>query len=236
MPGLVLLPGMDGTGELFAPFVEVLPPEIEVTVVRYADRPASYADHEAVVRRELPKDRPFVIVGESFSGPVAVSLAANGAANLRGLILCASFLTCPNRLLRALRPLTVLASPKLVPGFIAHHALLGRFATPPLREAHARALSHVSTRTLTGRLRAMSDVDVRDELRRCDLPALYLRATQDRVVSSRYGDEFMATAPRGLLVEIDAPHFLLQTRPREAAREILAFLADIERNPTNNIL
>jgi pimeloyl-ACP methyl ester carboxylesterase len=138
--------------------------------------------------------------------------------------------------LRALRPLAVLASPKLVPGFVAHHALLGRFATPPLREAHARALRHVSSHTLTARLRAMADVDVRDALRRCDLPALYLRATQDRVVAARYGDEFMATAVRGRLAEIDAPHFLLQARPREAAREIRAFLAEIERSPANNVL
>jgi pimeloyl-ACP methyl ester carboxylesterase len=224
-PGLVLLPGMDGTGELFAPLLEILPADIETTVVRYPDRPLTYAEHEACARRELPKDRPFVILGESFSGPIAVSIAANGPSNLRGLILCASFLTCPHRWLRLLRPLTVFASPKLVPAFIAHHSLLGRFATPALREAHARALGYVSSRTLTSRLRNMVDIDVREALRNCHQPSLYLRATEDRVVDAGYGDEFLATAPRGRLAGIEAPHFLLQCRPREAAREILAFLA-----------
>lgn len=222
--GLVLLPGMDGTGELFGPLLETLPRELQTTVIRYPDRPMSYADHAAFARRELPKDEPFVILGESFSGPVAVSIAASGKSNLRGLILCASFLTCPKILLRALRPLTRFASPKLVPGFIAHHSLLGRFATPELRDAHARALGHVSSPTLTARLRAMADVDVREALRGCDLPSLYLRATEDRVVAARFGDEFSATARRGRLAEIQAPHFLLQARPTEAAREIVGFI------------
>jgi pimeloyl-ACP methyl ester carboxylesterase len=227
MHSLVLLPGMDGTGELFAPLLEVLPPAIAVTVIRYPDRRLSYAEHEAIVRRELPRDEPFVILGESFSGPVAVSIAASGKSNLRGLILCASFLTCPNILLRALRPLTRFASPKLLPGFIAHHSLLGRFATPELQDAHARALGHVTTPTLTARLRAMADVDVREALRGCDLPSLYLRATEDRVVAARFGDEFLATARQGRLAEIQAPHFLLQARPAEAAREIAGFIESL---------
>ena len=220
---VVLLPGMDGTGELFAPLLEHLDPDIEATVVRYPDRRASYAEHEAVARHELPKDRPFLILGESFSGPVAVSIAANPPPNLRGLILCASFLTCPNAWLRRLRPLTPFATPKLVPDFIAHHSLLGRFATPALRAAHAAALRHVSSATLTARLRAIADIDVREKLERVEVPSLYLRAAHDRVVAARYGDEFLRHARSGRLVEIDGPHFLLQTQPEKCARQIAGF-------------
>lgn len=223
---LVLLPGMDGTGELFGPLLDVLPREIATTVVRYPDRRMSYAEHEAHARRELPKDRPYVILGESFSGPIAVSLAASGLANLRGIILCASFLTSPNRLLSPLRALTPYASPKLLPGFIANHSLMGRFATPALRAARARAISHVSFTTLTARLRAMADVDVRDALRGCDLPSLYLRASEDRVVGARFGEEYRATARRGRVLDIVAPHLLLQTRPAEASHEIVSFLTN----------
>jgi pimeloyl-ACP methyl ester carboxylesterase len=225
--GLVLLPGMDGTGELFGPLLEALPRDLATTVVRYPDRPMSYADHAAFARHELPKDEPFVILGESFSGPIAVTIAASGMSNLRGLILCVSFLTCPNPLLRALRPLTRFASPRLLPGFIAHHALLGRFATPELQAAHARALGHVSSPTLTARLRAMADVDVREPLRSCALPSLYLRATEDRVVAARFGDEFSATSRCGRLAEIEGPHLLLQTRPAETAGEIAGFIGSI---------
>ena len=38
------------------------------------DRPMDYADHEAVARTSLPIDRPFVLLGESYSGPIAISM------------------------------------------------------------------------------------------------------------------------------------------------------------------
>jgi pimeloyl-ACP methyl ester carboxylesterase len=112
---IVLLPGMDGTGELFAPLLDALPAELDPIVVRYPDRPASYAEHEEVARHAMPRDQPFVLLGESFSGPVAVSIAASAPPNLRGLILCSSFLSCPHRALALLRPLTPFASPKWCP-------------------------------------------------------------------------------------------------------------------------
>jgi len=239
-PHLILLPGMDGTGELFAPLLAELPLTLPVTVVAYPDRRASYAEHVAVARAELPRDRPFVLLGESFSGPVAVSVASARPPQLRGIILCASFLTCPNPLLRALRPFMPLATPKLVPAFVAQRALSGRFRTPALNEMHRRALRHVSSPTLTARLRAMAEVDVRAALGEVQVPSLYLRGTHDRVVAARFGEEFLAAARDGRIVDVDAPHFLLQARPREAAAEILAFIASLDQaergtSPTNNL-
>ena len=51
---LVLLPGMDGTGELFAPFVAALKREFKVVVVRYpTNEPLGYAELEAIARGKL---------------------------------------------------------------------------------------------------------------------------------------------------------------------------------------
>jgi pimeloyl-ACP methyl ester carboxylesterase len=222
---LVLLPGMDGTGELFAPFLARLPLDVLTTVVSYPDRPATYAQHVELARRELPREGPFILLGESFSGPVAVSIAASATPNLRGLILCASFLTRPHRALGVLRPLAAFASPKLVPPFVAQHSLLGRYATPALRAAQRRALSHVSSPTLTARLRAMTDVDVRDELRSIAVPTLYLQASADRVVADRFADEYRANARNPRLERIEGPHLLLQANPDACARAILEFVA-----------
>jgi pimeloyl-ACP methyl ester carboxylesterase len=102
--------------------------------------------------------------------------------------------------------------------------LLGRFATPELRAAHSRALSHVGSLTLTARLRAMAYIDVREQLRHLAVPLLYLRATEDRVVPSRAGDEVAACARNARFIEIDGPHFLLQTQPEECARHIGRFM------------
>lgn len=47
----VLLPGMDGTGELFSEFVAALPVGLESVTVRYpTDRCLSYSELEELVR------------------------------------------------------------------------------------------------------------------------------------------------------------------------------------------
>jgi len=76
MVTLVLLPGMDGTGELFSKFIETLAPGTESIVVRYPTTGAlGYAELERIARSKLPTDRPFVILAESFSGPIGILLA-----------------------------------------------------------------------------------------------------------------------------------------------------------------
>ena len=102
---LVLLPGMDGTGELFSPLLKELGPDIQTVVVRYPDLPLDYAAHEAFARARLPSTGPFVVLGESFSGPIAISLAASSPDGMCGYVLCASFVRSPRKILNALRPL-----------------------------------------------------------------------------------------------------------------------------------
>ena len=72
---LVLLPGMDGTGELFSPLIKELGPDIQTVVIRYPDLPLDYAAHEAFARARLPSTGPFVVLGESFSGPIEIGRA-----------------------------------------------------------------------------------------------------------------------------------------------------------------
>ncbi len=58
---LVLLPGLDGTGDLFAPLVDALDPNVPTQIVRYPLADASdYATCEAIARAALPTDRPYV--------------------------------------------------------------------------------------------------------------------------------------------------------------------------------
>jgi pimeloyl-ACP methyl ester carboxylesterase len=93
---LILLPGMDGTGRLFGPLLRILPPGLEAAVVAYpADRPCGYAELLPLVEAAVPDGGEFLILGESFSGPLASLLAARRPRRLRGVILCASFARSP---------------------------------------------------------------------------------------------------------------------------------------------
>src|SRR5688572_23801952 len=200
---LVLLPGMDGTGELFAPLVDALGADVSTVVVRYPDLPLNYVEHLEIARTFLPPDRPYVVLGESFSGPIAVTLAADPPPGMLGYVLCASFVCCPRPILKLLRPTLDLLPPQRVPSVLADYFLLGRYGSEPLRLAHRRVLQNVSPRALTARLNAIANVDVRNELTRAQMPGLYLRATEDRMVPPAAAFMFAQLASNARVVDLE---------------------------------
>ena len=223
MTALVLLPGMDGTGDLFAPLLSALPPALRTIVVRYpCDRPLGYAELEAHARR-APQDQPFVLLGESFSGPIAAAIAAAPPPGLRGLILCATFLRNPRPELGYARFLTGLLPVSLLPGVLLVRMLLGPRADPGLRTQLLDAVSRVEDRVM----RAAAGRDRRGcrpaHERRDAAGAIPERARRSRGAAPG-GDHVMALIPQARRVEIAAPHCLLQTAPQEAARAIMDFI------------
>jgi pimeloyl-ACP methyl ester carboxylesterase len=227
MPTLVLLPGLDGTGDFFQPLLEALGEGVRTHVVRYPVAGAyDYATCQQLVRAELPTDGPYVLLGESFSGPVAISLAARAPQGLAGIILCCSFAGNPRPRLAFIRP--------LLP-FLPFHGtgsslrlsrflVLGRWITPPIRELHQRILSSVPARTIRSRIEAVADCDVREALASIRLPIMCLVARHDRLIPKAAARLIRQQAPAATLVEIDAPHCLLQCEARQAAAKIREFL------------
>lgn len=223
---LVLLPGMDGTGLLFKPFIEALAGEFAVRIVQYpATQALGYEALESVARAALPVDGPFIILGESFSGPIAVGLAASKPAGLVGLVLCCTFIRNPRPAFSVLRPLLRLVPMGLAPVGVLGRFLMGSYATPSLQAALAESLAQVSASALRARLGAVLSVDVSAQLRSLDLPLLYLCASKDRVVPASAGRRIARGHPGVQMVGIEAPHFLLQAAPRQAACAIKAFIS-----------
>lgn len=227
VPTLVLLPGMDGTGEHFAPLIGALRDLLPTIVVRYPDQPLDYAEYELIARAALPQDRPFVVLGESFSGPIALSIAAANPTGLVGYVLCASFARCPRLILRMLRPLLGVIPSHRAPNALASHFLMGRFATPDLRRANAETLRRISPRTLAARLEGVAEVDVSEKLEQIRIPGLYLRGTEDRLVPAAAGRALVRLAPNVRVAEIEGPHFLLQVNPQAAAKAIGDFVRSL---------
>ncbi|WP_211482717.1 alpha/beta fold hydrolase [Duganella sp. CF458] len=216
-PILVLLPGMDGTGELFTPFIQALGGEFDVRVVRYpGDHCGGYEQLEEVARAAIPLDRPYLLLGESFSGPLAISISASAPGQLLGLVLCCTFARNPRPGLSALKPVIGAVPFKALPS--------GWLVDRPLRAAFERALEQVSTPALRARMRAVLAVDVCDRLRACAVPILYLRAKRDRLVPLAAASLITKIKPAAKVIAFDAPHFLLQTAPEHAAREVAAFV------------
>lgn len=217
MMTLVLLPGMDGTGVFFADFVAAMPPEFKPLVVAYLNDPKlGNPELEALARAALPHDEPFIVLGESFSGPIAISIAASNPPGLLGLILCCTFARSPHPLL-SLATTVIHPLPSVrVPAVIQHRSLFGRFDSPHLRAQLEEVRGLVSSNTLKSRLEAVAHIDVSDKLRRVAVPILYLRAKRDRVVPGGACDYIKKIRPDAEVAGLDAPHLLLQTVPQDA--------------------
>jgi pimeloyl-[acyl-carrier protein] methyl ester esterase len=222
---LVLLPGMDGTGALFAPLVKALGNEFDVQVVNYPTvGPQGYPELEAIARAALPAAGPFIVLGESFSGPIAVSIAASYPGRAKGLILSCGFVRSPLQTNPILNFLVGVVPVTLVPAAIQHRLLFGRFATAALRATLAQALSVTTPATIRDRLRAVLDVNVSAKLAEIRVPVLYLQGSEDRVVSGNAARLILQLCPTAKIVPFAAPHMLLQTFPAAAARVIAEFV------------
>jgi pimeloyl-ACP methyl ester carboxylesterase len=221
---LVLIPGLDGTGDLFAPFVAALV-GVDTRVISYPpDRSMSYAEHEAHVRERLPKDGDYALLAESFSGPVGIAIAASAPPGLKGLILCCSFASNPLPVFGPLsRLIAVFPAMKIPPALFAPFLYAGH-ATTELRRAHAQAMAKVSASTLRARVSAILAVDCCALLRRVRVPMLYMLARADRLVPRSASQKIERILPDIQTVEFDAPHFLLQTRPELAAVRVKSFI------------
>ena len=225
MTTLVLLPGMDGTGKLFGPLIAALSPRFNVIVVRYpASVPLAYEALVELARTELPADEDFVILGESFSGPVAVSLAAQAAPNLRGVILCASFVRCPLAWPALLKPLAHLLPLGSIPAGVLSVPLLGRYGNSRSRRLLGSALAMVQADVLRARIRSVLTVDVREAAAAIKVPFLYLQASAHWIVPKSAAIAIRKLVPALQVMELSGPHMLLQISPTAAARAIEAFV------------
>jgi pimeloyl-[acyl-carrier protein] methyl ester esterase len=222
-PSLVLLPGLDGTGTQFAPFAARVSSAFPVNVISYQDGHVRYDEHVESVMAVLPRDRPYALVAESYSGPVAVQIAASRPVGLVAVVLCATFIACPRPLLALLRPILGVAPPWRVPAALLAPLLLGAHSTPELRQLLAQALRSTSPRVLLDRLRGVAQVDVTAAAAQVQVPCLYMRATDDRLVPRGASDLAKRHLRNLEVVELEGPHFLLQARAESAARVIEAF-------------
>ena len=214
----ILLPGLDGTGQLFEPFIAAAPSHVATRCQPLpCDRPRDYRELADWVAERLPSV-PVALIAESFSGPLAL-LVADRCPGVTAVILCASFVDPP------MRPLV---SP---PAFLwkqrpplALVRLLLTGGDRALAESVQRAIATVPSNVIAHRIVNVLQVNVRKELEAFSRPLLCLRATRDRLVPARCTDRIRAMKPHAEFADVEAPHLLLQSNPTSAWSFIEPFL------------
>jgi pimeloyl-ACP methyl ester carboxylesterase len=221
----LLLPGLDGTGKLFEPFIACAPSGTSCSVVSYpVDREMSYSECAEFVSANFIPEEPFVIIAESFSGPVAVLVASTQPFALAGVVLCNTFVFraawrgfsyLPWASLFRL-PLTRFSVGLHLTGF--KHA--SRFVDS-IRAANAPVLPSVRA----SRLRSALRIDVCDQLAGLKVPVIYLRGNHDRLVFSSCVRQVVSAKPNTTVVRVPGPHLLLQVAPQRSWQEVSSFVS-----------
>nr|MCP4990468.1 alpha/beta hydrolase [Colwellia sp.] len=215
---LVLLPGMDGTGELFEAFLSFYDGEpLVISLPQQGPQDHSYL--AKALKKQLPKE-DYILLAESFSGGIVPELLKQKTTNMKGVIFVASFLSSPNKYLLPIAkilPIKALASAPL--SQIAHKfLLLGKDASKTLLSKFIKVTKSIPDHILKSRLAVMNRQ--RLPLATFDIPTVYIQALSDRLISTGKSRELSNVFRNIEYIEIDGPHFLLQAKPKESSQAV----------------
>ncbi len=221
---LVLLPGMDGTGDLFARFTPHLPADFEPVVIRYPNEAWGYEQLLPFVLDQLPANEPFALLGESFSGSLAISIAAQNPANLKALILVCTFARNPQPRLISLALKMKFLPPAFIQRQAIRHGLVHGLQSRDLENEVLAAVQILSAPTIWSRLRAIASVNVLAQLQSIDCPVLCMNALQDRLIPRSCSGDFIERIKTLKIVNMQGSHCLLQSNPTDCSAVVSNFL------------
>ena len=219
---IALLPGLDGTGELFFPIIPFLESHFEIHVVKYTNQ-ITFSDYVEDAERQLPKGVPVSLVAESFSGPIAMSLLAKDRPRFLASVLSATFCKSP---LPMLTKVSKHVPEMFFSGNPASKAFLdifltGNNANSDVRSKSRELLEKVGGHKFKERIGLVNEVNMIEELKEIETPLLYIQATKDRIVLSDSGTEIMKHVKNMEIVKVDGPHMILQVQAKKCADLII---------------
>lgn len=190
-PAVVLVSGMDGTGELFYRQVPLL--EKSYSVATYALRDDATTmevladDLRRVIEQAAPEAGRAIVIGESFGGALALSTALRYPQHVSGLVVLNSFpYFAPQFRLRI-----AIAGVSLIPWgamSLVRHVTSFFMHSPHTHREELRKFLELTARTTRmgyrNRLRILMAYDVRERLGEIRCPTLFLAAERDHLVPS----------------------------------------------------
>ena len=196
---IVLVPGMNGSGELFYRQIPLLERSYRVATYSLRDDADTHEmladDLAAIIDAVAPGGHRALIVGESFGGTVALACALKHPERVEGLVILNSFpFFAPQARLRL-----AMAALSLVPWGVM--PIVRRVTAFRLHSRHTHAteirrfleLTAKATRDgYLNRLRLLTRFDVRDRLGGITMPTLLLAAECDHLVPAVEQARYMA--------------------------------------------
>lgn len=210
---VILVPGMNGTPELFYRQVPLLERSYRVATYALRDDADSIdtlaADLAGVVERIAPSTRRATIVGESFGGAVALTTALRHPDRVEALIILNSF----PRFAPQIRLRMAVAGLKILPWgamSVVRHLTAFRLHSGHTDQAEIRQFialtKHATREGYINRLTLLKQFDVRDRLGDIQCPVLFLAAENDHLVPAVEQARYMADRVPGAVIRILEGH------------------------------
>ena len=208
-----MVPGIDGTGQLFYRQIPNLERRFAVATTRLRDDAVSMddlvADLHAEIARAAPDGAPVALIGESFGGALSLSYALAHPERVERLVILNSFahFGSPARLWLAYHLLRATPWPMMR---VVRKLNAGRMHSPGTdRREIAAFLDLMRATTRAGylsRLRILRSYDLRDRLPALASPVLYLASDRDTLVPAVQQARLMSELTPGASLRILEGH------------------------------
>ena len=207
---------MDGTGKLFQPILEIIPSEHSVTVCSLVQKVGFSYNQQAIEINRTLKDK-VIVLAESYSGMIALELAQIAPEKIQSIIFVASFLSPPSKIskLGHLVP-KILLTPAKNPNVLMLKFLFGKYLTSTLATLFQKTMDLIDIDVMQFRLKQIAKI--KPISFSCNIPALYLAATSDNLVSKEVIKNVNSIFTQLNVEKVDGTHFLLQTNPKASWR------------------
>lgn len=226
---LILLPGLDGTGKLFDTFLKQFPDPSSITVITYPmDKHIPFEQLADYIIPLLPANKELIILGESYSGPVAINLAARDDLDIVAVILVATFAKYPASLLNSLSkhlPLSLLFRLP-IPDFIIRQFCFGSRGDKTLYKQLRDSVTANRADVLAKRVNEVSSIDVTTLLEKIKVPCLYIAATDDNLVPATAIEHLKRHLAQLQVITLEGKHFILQCQPNASYEAVETFLCE----------
>jgi pimeloyl-ACP methyl ester carboxylesterase len=209
---VVLVPGMDGTGQLFYSQVPRLARSHRVGTYALRDVPSMdvlIADLARVIDTMAPVERRAIVIGESFGGALALSLALAQPDRVSALVVMNSFAYFAPQFRLHLAMYGLRAMPWGAMGLIRRLTAFRLHSPHTHRQELRRFLDLTRQSSRDGyiaRLKVLTRYDVRDRLHDVRVPALFLAADRDHLVPAVEQARYMAARVPCSVVRVLAGH------------------------------